>query len=701
MKKGLIIVESPTKERALKEMIGDNFLIVSSKGHIKDLPKSRMGIDIENNFEPTWVMIPGKRQVIQNIKNIANGKENILLATDPDREGEAISWHIAQELDIENKKCRITFNEITKNVVTHSIENPRELDMNLINSQIARRLLDRLVGYKVSPLCYKYTKGKSAGRVQSVAVHLIVKKEREIESFVSEEYWKINVTLSKEINTEKNSFQALLITKDGIKLEIKNEEEADLHCKTLNSSIFFVSQIDTIKEHKHPPLPLKTSTLQQKAFNQLNFSVKKTMHIAQQLYEGIPVANKGTLGLITYMRTDSTRLSDEAKSNARQFIYDKYGKNYLSDKIKISKKKKIATKIQDAHEAIRPTSIDLEPESIKSSLTPDQFKLYSLIWKYFIASQMKSALFERKNIKIRASEYMFEANGSTIIFDGYLKILSDDIKDVESVILPELHEKENLKLLKIEPKQFFTKPPARYNEASLVKVLEKEGIGRPSTYVSIIDKILSRGYVEKENKRLLPTKLGISVDNFLMEYFSDIINVKFTAKMESELDKIESNDSNWQNILNIFYEPLSNNIEKLLNNPPTDSMFKSKDLTNEKCMNCGSPMEIKNGPYGRYLACSNNPHEHPTKPFLLKIGIPCPIHACGGEIVKLKSKKGKNFYGCSKYPACNFFSAFIPIDKKCPKCNSILIKINNKKKDILYKCSNKECTYFEGFSKNE
>ncbi len=700
MKKGLIVVESPTKERVLKEMIGDKFHIVSSKGHIKDLPKSRMGIDIENNFQPTWIMIPGKRQIVQNIKNIAEGKDYILLATDPDREGEAISWHIAQELNIEHKECRVTFNEITKNVVLQEIENPRRLNMNLINSQIARRLLDRLVGYKVSPLCYKYTKGKSAGRVQSVAVHLIVKKEKEIDAFKQEEYWKINVLLLKENSSEENAFQVALISKDGAKIKITNKEEAALNCKKIKNSQFIVSKITTTKEYKHPPLPLKTSTLQQKAFTQLNFSVKKTMHIAQQLYEGIQIANKETLGLITYMRTDSTRLSEEAKLNANKYILEHYGKNYqISGRSRLQKRKgKEAAKIQDAHEAIRPTSIDLEPESIKSSLTSDQFKLYQLIWRYYIASQMKSALFERKNIKIKANEYIFEVNGSNIIFDGYLKTLEE--KDSDSVILPDLQEDERLKLLKVDPKQFFTKPPARYNEASLVKVLEKEGIGRPSTYVSIIDKILSRGYVEKDNKRLLPTRLGVLVDHFLMKYFPNIINIKFTAIMESELDKIESHDGDWQNILNNFYYPLSQNIEKLLANPPDESVLEpSQELTDEKCTECGNLMEIRVGPYGKYLACSKFSLKHPTKPYLLKIGISCPLDGCGGEIVKLKSKRGRAFYGCSKYPDCNFYSIFPPIDRKCPDCNSILLKINNKKKGILYQCSNKECIYHERFSK--
>lgn len=701
MKKDLIIVESPTKERVLKEMIGDKFLIISSKGHIKDLPKSRMGIDIDNNFNPTWVVIPGKNQVVKNIKNMAEGKEKILLATDPDREGEAISWHIAQELDIIHQKCRISFNEITKNVVLKAIDNPRELDMNIVNSQIARRLLDRLVGYKVSPLCYRYTSGKSAGRVQSVAVHLIVKREKEIDAFKSEEYWKINVLLLKEKDVQDNAFQASLISKNGVKIKIKNKEEAEFYCKDIKGHPFIVSEIKTTKSHKSPSLPLKTSTLQQIAYNRLNFSVKKTMRVAQQLYEGVSIASIGTLGLITYMRTDSTRISDEAKSNARRYITEKYGKDYVAhgkSGEQASKDKK-AVKIQDAHEAIRPTSINLEPESIKNNLTGDQFKLYQLIWKYFIASQMKSALIEKKNIKIRANEYIFEVNGSSIVFPGYLKVLGEG--EIEKVSIPILKEEENLILLKIDPKQLFTKPPARYNEASLVKVLEKEGIGRPSTYSVIIDKILSRGYVEKEDRRLIPTKLGIEVDQFLIKYFSNIINVKFTAIMENELDKIESGEHDWHDVLNTFYKSLLFNIDHLQEKPPQKIVQKTKELTDEKCTACDSPMEIKNGPYGKYMACSQFPHKHPTKPYLIKIGIACPREGCGGEIVRLKSKKGRYFYGCSKYPDCNFYSIFLPVDRKCPECGSILVKNPGKGKSVLYQCINKECNYREKALKNE
>ena len=701
MKKSLIVVESPTKERVLKEMIGDKFFIISSKGHIKDLPKSRMGIDINNNFNPTWVVIPGKNLVVRNIKNMAEGKENILLATDPDREGEAISWHIAQELGITHKKCRISFNEITKNVVLKAIDNPKELDMDLVNSQIARRLLDRLVGYKVSPLCYKYTSGKSAGRVQSVAVHLIVKREKEIDAFKSEEYWKINVLLLKEKDVKDNAFQASLISKNGVKMKIKNEEEAELHCEEIKRHPFIVSEIKTTKNHKRPSPPLKTSTLQQIAYNRLNFSVKKTMIIAQQLYEGVSIASIGTLGLITYMRTDSTRVSDEAKRNARRYITEKYGKDYVAyskSVARVSKDKK-AVKIQDAHEAIRPTSINLEPESISSSLTKDQFKLYQLIWKYFIASQMKSALIEKKNVKIKANDYVFEVSGSSILFPGYLKVLGES--EIEKSSMPLLKEEENLILLKIDPRQLFTKPPARYNEASLVKVLEKEGIGRPSTYSVIIDKILSRDYVVKEDRRLIPTKLGIEVDHFLIKYFSNIINVKFTAIMENELDKIESGEHDWQNVLDRFYKSLLFNIDHLKEKPPPDIVQKIKELTDEKCTVCGSPMEVKRGPYGKYIACSQFPRKHPAKPYLVKIGVTCPREGCGGEIVKLKSKKGRYFYGCSNYPDCNFYSIFLPVDKKCPECGSILAKVPSRVKDAHYQCINKECRYREKALKNE
>jgi len=698
MKKDLIIVESPTKERVLKEMIGDKFLIISSKGHIKDLPESRMGIDVEDNFKPTWLIIPNKRQILKNIKNIAQGKNKILLATDPDREGEAISWHLAEELDIDNQKCRVSFNEISKNVVIQAIDNPRELDMNIVNSQIARRLLDRLVGYKVSPLCYKYARGKSAGRVQSVAVHLIVKREKEIETFKSEEYWKINVFLLKEKDTEDKAFQATLISQNDIKIKIKNQKEADFYCEDIKECPFIVSKVTISEEYKKSPLPLKTSTLQQIAFHNLNFSVKRTMRVAQQLYEGISIAGTGTLGLITYMRTDSTRLSDEAIINARKYISEKYGKEYQISGKRISKNKE-PIKIQDAHEAIRPTSINLEPLFIKGDLTNDQFKLYQLIWEYFIASQMKPALIEKKNVRIRAKQYIFEANGSCIKFPGYLKVLKEN--EIEKVILPGLKEGEMLTLLKIDPRQSFTKPPARYNEASLVKVMEKEGIGRPSTYAVIIDKILSRSYVEKENKKLLPTKLGIIVDQFLTKYFSNIINVKFTAKMEQELDKIESGEHNWQNVLNDFYKSLLLSINRLTEKPPQKLTSEFKELVDEKCIVCGNSMEIKTGPYGKYLACSQFPLKHPTKPFLFKIGVACPKEGCSGEIIKLKSKKGRFFYGCSNYPNCDFCSNFIPVNKKCPDCGSILVKRNIRGKGSFYQCYNKECRYHKKVLKNE
>ncbi len=700
MKECLIIVESPTKERVLKEMLGDSFQIASSKGHIIDLPKSRLGIDTENHFKPIWIIIPGKRQIVKKLKNIADGKEKVLLATDPDREGEAISWHIAKELNLEEKECRVVFNEITKTVVRQAVNHPRKLDMNVVDSQIARRLLDRLVGYKVSPLCYKYARGKSAGRVQSVAVHLIVKREKEIKAFQPEEYWKINTFLLKKNDKKENSFEASLVSKNGQKIHIRNQEEAENICNEIKEYTFIVFEIRNKKEYKHAPWPFKTSTLQQVSYNKLNFSVKRTMRVAQQLYEGISIAGRGRLGLITYMRTDSTRISDEAKTNARKYIQKTYGKEYVSSgKGKNPKANKGNTKVQDAHEAIRPTSVDLYPDLIKDDLSSDQYKLYQVIWKYFIASQMKSAFLERSNIKIQAKEYIFELNGTKIIFPGHLKIFGEG--DIEKNIIPGLAKGEELLLLKIDPKQSFTKPPARYNEASLVKVLEKEGIGRPSTYSVIIDKILSRNYVEEENKKFVPTKLGVIVDQFLMEYFSNIINVKFTATMESKLDEIESGEHYWQKTLDIFYQSLLQDINRLIKNPPEISVQLSKELTEERCSVCESQMEIKNGPYGKYLACSKFPIKHPTKPYMIKIGVSCPKEGCDGEIIKRKSKKGRIFYGCSSYPECNFYSVHKPVNRKCPKCGTILVTISSKRKDNFYQCNTKKCDYREKVVKNE
>lgn len=700
MKEHLIIVESPTKERVLKEMLGEGYQIASSKGHIKDLPKSRLGINTDNHFEPTWVVVPAKRQMIKKLKQIAEGKEKVSLATDHDREGEAIAWHIANELNLEEQKCRIVFNEITKEVVLQSVKHPRKIDMNVVDAQIARRLLDRLVGYKVSPLCYKYARGKSAGRVQSVAVHLIVKREKEIEAFKPEEYWKINAILLKSNQKKEKSFEAILVCQNNKKIVIRNQQQAETLCNKIKDCQFIVSDIKTRKEYKHPPLPFKTSTLQQMSYNKLNFSVKRTMRVAQQLYEGISIAGHGTLGLITYMRTDSNRISEEAKRSSRNYIEKNFGKEYVSSGKKSKNSgKKTNSKIQDAHEAIRPTSVESSPELIKDSLSSDQYKLYNLIWRHFIASQMKSALLERSNVKINAKDYTFELSGAKILFPGYLKIFQGN--DIEKKIIPSLEIGEILSLIKLDPKQSFTKPPARYNEASLVKILEQEGVGRPSTYAVIIDKIQTRNYVEKENKRFIPTKLGFVVDEFLMKYFSNIINVKFTANMENKLDKIESGEDNWQKILDIFYQSLLQDINKLNQKPPERLIERGKELTDEKCSICSSPMEIKNGPYGKYLACSKNPLEHPTKPYMVKIGVPCPMKDCNGEIIKRKSKKGRIFYGCSNYPKCNFYSMHMPVNEKCPKCDSILVKINSKQKGIFYQCSSKKCDYRKKANKND
>ena len=693
MKECLIIVESPTKEKVLKEMLGDGFQITSSKGHVKDLPKSRLGIETDNHFKPIWIVIPGKRKLVKNLKKLAYGKEIVFLATDPDREGEAISWHIAKELNIDLEECRIVFNEITKNVVINAVHSPRKLNMNIVESQIARRLLDRLVGYKVSPLCYKYTRGKSAGRVQSVAVHLIVKREKEIEAFTPEEFWKISANLIKKNDQKYNSFESLLISKNKRKINIKNKKEASAICKEIKNNKFIVSSIIQKTEKKHSPLPFKTSSLQQTAYNKMNFSVKRTMRIAQQLYEGIYISGHGTLGLITYMRTDSNRVSDEAKLKAKKYIKEKFGNEYVSfgNSRNPVKNKNNKNKIQDAHEAIRPTTIQLDPETIKKNLTNEQFKLYQLIWKHFIASQMKSATIERINIKITSGEYTFEMNGSIINFHGFLRIYDEDVKDKKTI--PNLQKGEELKLMKIDSRQSFTKPPARYNEASLVKVLEKEGIGRPSTYSVIIDKIQTRGYVEKENKNLKPTKLGIVVDHFLVEYFSNIINVKFTANMEKKLDKVESGEQSWKEVLDEFYKILLKDINDLDKNPPEKLIQQSREYADDNCSVCGNKMEIRNGPYGKYLTCSKFPIEHPKKPFIIKIGVSCPIVNCEGEIIKRKSKRGRIFYGCSRYPDCDFYSIHKPINKRCTKCGSIMVEINSKKNGTSYRCINKECNY--------
>jgi DNA topoisomerase-1 len=691
MTKYLVIVESPTKEKTLKKILGKDYTIKSSRGHLIDLPKTKLGIDVKNNFQPEYVVIPKQRRVVKELEESTKGKERVFLATDPDREGEAIAWHIAQKLKVKEGKNRVIFNEITERAVSQAFKEPREIDLNMVNSQKARRLLDRLVGYKISPLLWKKIGKKlSAGRVQSVTLYLICEREEEIAKFKIEEYWTIDALFKKIEDEKAEPFEAKLFSINSKKATIKTKKEATNICDEVKNQDIYVKNITNKKEFKNPNPAFTTSTLQQEAYNKLYFPIRKTMFIAQQLYEGITLGNKGNIGLITYMRTDSIRVSDEAKREAKKYIEEHYGKDFAkSSQYFIKEKNKIKNvKIQDAHESIRPTYAFNYPESIKKYLTNDQYKLYNLIWQRFIASRMKAAYLEKITIDIESGKYIFRASGSKILFKGYMILYGDNNQYLDK--LPDLKEEDKLELLKIEGNQSFTKPPPRYTEASLVKRLEKEGIGRPSTYVPTIGTLQYRTYVEKVDKKFRPTELGITVNSFLVQYFSDIVNVAFTAKMEKQLDEIESNQKKWEETLKTFYKKFSSDLEKGDKAPK----IKMPEIeSDEICDKCGSKMLIKNGRFGKFLACSGFPKCKYTKPFLDKIGVSCPEEGCSGEIIRKKTKKGRMFYGCSNYPKCSFVTWNKPVNERCPQCNSILVLSKNKKNGFYRKCSNSDCDY--------
>jgi DNA topoisomerase-1 len=693
MAKYLVIVESPTKEKTLKKILGKDYIIKSSKGHLIDLPKTKLGIDIESDFKPEYVVIPKQRKVLKELEGSTKGKEKIFLATDPDREGEAIAWHIAQRLKVNEGKSRVVFNEITERAVSQAIKNPREINLNMVDSQKARRLLDRLVGYKISPLLWKKIGKKlSAGRVQSVTLRIICEREEEIAKFKIEEYWTINALFNKIENEKAGPFEAKLFSINSKKAAINTKDEATKICEEVKNQESYVKSINKKKESKNPQPPFTTSTLQQDAYYKLNFPIKKTMFLAQQLYEGITLGGKGNIGLITYMRTDSIRVSDEAKSEAKKYIDEHYGKDFAKSSQNLKKGKNIIknVNIQDAHEAIRPAYIFNYPESIKKYLTNDQYKLYNLIWQRFIASRMKAAYLEKITIDIESGRYIFRTSGSKILFKGYMILYDQSNQDLNKI--PDLEEKDELKLLKIEANQSFTKPPPRYTEASLVKKLEKEGIGRPSTYVPTISTLQYRTYVEKVDKKFKPTELGMTVSSFLIQYFADIVNIAFTAKMEKQLDEIESDEKKWENVLDIFYKAFSKDLEK---GNQAQKIEMPKVFSDEICDKCGSKMLIKNGRFGTFLACSGFPKCKNTKPFLDKIGISCPEEGCSGEIIRKKTKKGRIFYGCSNYPKCSFVSWNKPVNKRCPQCNSILVISSSKKTGFYFKCSNSDCDYKE------
>ena len=648
----LIIVESPAKANTIKKFLGGNTKVVASMGHIRDLPKSKLGINIENDFEPEYINIRGKGDLIKALKKDAKSAKKVYLATDPDREGEAIAWHLAHILDIpEDSVCRVTFNEITKEIVQESMKKPRKIDMNLTDAQQARRVLDRIVGYKISPLLWKKVKpGLSAGRVQSVAVKLIVDRENEIRNFVPEEYWNIYATLLDQ-NTEKE-FEAKFYGKDGKKIELHKESEVNEILADIQNGKYLVSNVKTGEKKRSPAPPFTTSTMQQEASRKLGFTLKKTMSVAQGLYEGVKIPEKGSVGLITYMRTDSTRISEEARTAAREQITKVYGNEYYENRYY-----KKNSEAQDAHEGIRPTYIYITPDSIKDSLTTDQYKLYKLIYNRFLASQMTSAVYDTINVDIDVNKYNFKASGQNLKFKGFMILYvegkDNEQEDEENTSIPLLEVGQELKKKKLEPKQSFTEPPARYTEASLVKELEAKGIGRPSTYSPTITTILERRYIVKDKKQLVPTELGEIVNKLLTENFSEIINVEFTAKVENEFDEVASGKEEWKQVLRNFYPQFEQEVEKV--DKELEHVKLEDEVSDVKCDKCGRMMVIKMGRYGKFLACPGYPECKNVKPFVVTIEEPCPV--CGGKVQIRKTKRGRNFYICEHNPkTCNYIS---------------------------------------------
>lgn len=679
----LVIVESPAKAKTIGKFLGSNFHVEASMGHVIDLPKSQLGVDLENDFTPKYITIRGKGQILKTLKSAAKKADQIYLATDPDREGEAISWHLARALNLDDKKaCRIEFNEITKKAVQNAIKSPRAIDQERVNAQQARRVLDRLVGYQLSPLLWvKVRKGLSAGRVQSVAVRIICDREREIEAFTAEEYWTIDAQLAHG----KKSFLAGLHRIGNKKVKISSEEEAKIHEEQLKKEEYIVEKVKDRQRQRSPYPPFTTSSLQQAAANVLGFSTKKTMYVAQQLYEGLDLP-QGTIGLITYIRTDSTRVSEDAQAEAKKYIEKRFGDEYRPEQQRQYKTKANA---QDAHEAIRPTYVDIEPDSIKAHLEPEQYKLYKLIWERFLASQMSSALNKILTIDIKAGNYLFRLTGTTILFKGFLIV--DTFSSVKEQELPELKEGQKLTLKKLKPEQHFTQPPPRYNEASLVKTLEEKGIGRPSTYAPIVATIQQRGYVAKEGKTLKPTELGFVVTDLLTEHFPDVTDVEFTAMLEDQLDKVEDGTVNWVSLLKEFYGPFSERLE--LAKTEMEGVEIAPEETDEICEKCGRNMIVKFGRFGKFLACPGYPECKNTQPFTIKTGVAC--EACGkGELVERRTKRGRTFYGCSNYPECEYTIWDKPTTKKCPDCGAFLVEKRSKEGKIL-QCVHKECGYTE------
>lgn len=675
----LVIVESPAKANTIKKFLGGKSKVVASMGHIRDLPKSKMGIDIENNFEPQYINIRGKASLINSLKKDAKDAKKVYLATDPDREGEAIAWHLAYILGIDaNSICRVTFNEITKEAVKNGINNPRKIDLNLTDAQQARRVLDRIVGYKISPVLWKKVKrGLSAGRVQSVAVKLIVDREEEIESFIPEEYWNINLVVSDK--KTKTPFDCKFIGKNGEKIELHSKEEVDKILADLENAKYKVTDIKKGERKRNPAPPFTTSTLQQDASRKLNFAIKKTMSVAQGLYEGIKLPDYGVTGLITYMRTDSTRISNEARAAAKEHIVKTYGENYYENRFYKTK-----SEAQDAHEAIRPSHIELTPESIKSSLTPDQYKLYKLIYNRFMASQMSAAIYDTVSVSIDSNEYNFKANGQTMKFKGYMTLYVENEEKEEFEKIPELAVGEEVKKEKLDAKQSFTEPPPRYTEASLVKTLEEKGIGRPSTYAPTITTILTRRYIEKIQKQLVPTDLGRVVNKLLIENFGDVINVEFTAKMEEEFDKVAEGNEKWKNVIKEFYTPFEVIVDKV--EKELEHVTLQYEESDVPCEKCGRMMVYKYGRFGKFLACPGYPECQNAKPIIETVDVPCPV--CGGVVQVRKTKKRRNYYICENNSGVGQGCYYISWNK--PKEGEVFVPSNEIDKELFEKESSKK-----------
>ena len=686
MAKNLVIVESPTKAETIGKILGSNYEVIASNGHVRDLPKSQMGIDVENDFEPKYITIRGKGDILTALRKAVKKADKVYLATDPDREGEAISYHLSVALKLQDKKYkRITFNEVTKTAVKNSLKNARDIDMNLVDAQQARRVLDRLVGYKISPVLWaKIKRGLSAGRVQSVALKIICDREKEINDFIPKEYFSLVVNAETEKGKKEIPFR--FVSGNGEKEDISSAEALNKIVADISENDLLVKSIKQGEKTRKSPLPFTTSTLQQEASSKLNFATTKTMRIAQQLYEGINIKGKGTIGLITYLRTDSTRISEEADASARKYIGDNYGEKYIETQDGNGRQDKGGKKIQDAHEAIRPTDITLSPVKIKDELSRDQYRLYQLIYNRFLASRMANAVYETRTVKAVAGEQNLQASSSKLAFDGFMAVYNPDQEKSENIRgLNELKEEDVLKITAIEDKQHFTQPPARYTEASLVKTLEEKGIGRPSTYAPTISTILARRYITKENKKLYVTEIGEAVNNIMEQAFPVIVDVNFTANLESLLDTIGEGAINWKVVVRNFYPDLDDAVKKA--EADLEKIDIQDEVSDEICDECGRNMVVKYGPHGKFLACPGFPDCKCTKPFYEKIGITCPKCKTGDVVIKM-SKKGRRYYGCTNAPECDFMSWTRPAKQKCPQCGSYMLI---KRKKLL--CANNECGY--------